>query len=91
MAIIVDIVPPELLARTFVFLPAERKNISACRLVCGTFKVLSSPFLHTRIVLSERMEAVINFHEVLHHPNFSWHIMELVYYASMYSARITNG
>jgi len=91
MATIIDIVPPELLARTFAFILAERKNISACRLVCGTFKVLSSPFLHTRIVLFQRMEVVINLHEVLHHPYFSRHITELVYDASMYSARIANG
>lgn len=83
---IVDVLPPELLSRVFDFLSDERKNISACRLVCSAFKTLSSPFLITRIVFASRFDTITRLLEVVQHPYFRRYVTELVYDASRYDA-----
>ncbi|KAK5119288.1 hypothetical protein LTR85_007644 [Meristemomyces frigidus] len=48
MTSITETLPPELLSRVFFFLSGDQQHIAASRLVCHTFKELSSPFLITR-------------------------------------------
>lgn len=80
--------PPELLGRVFAFLADERRHISASRLVCRTFKELSSPYLITAVVFAKRWREVTRLHEVLNHPYFSRHVTELIYDSSLYNGAI---
>ncbi|KAK5117130.1 hypothetical protein LTR85_009061 [Meristemomyces frigidus] len=88
MASILAVLPPELLSRIISFLSEQRKDISACRLVCRTLKELSSPYLITRVVFAKRFDAVSRLQDVLQHPYFSRYVTELVYDASLYDPEI---
>lgn len=80
--------PPELLSHVFSLLSGTRANIASCRLVCNTFKELSSPFLITTVVFAKRIKVIKRVIELLDHPYFSRHVTELLYDASSYDQEI---
>lgn len=85
MASITESLPPELLSRIFSYLSGDQNHISASRLVCWTFKKLSSPFLITRVVLAKRLDAIIRIREICEHPYFRRQVTELVWDSSWFN------
>lgn len=90
MTSIIAALPPELLDRIISLLSSERKDVSACRLVCQTFKELASPYLITRVLFAQRLDTVTKLEDVLKHPYFSRYVTEMVYDASLYDAGVAD-
>ena len=90
MASIILSLPSEILDNIFSTLSHEQQTIATCRLVCSSFKELSSPYLITRVVFARRLKTLSKLREVVDHPYFHKYITELVYDASSYEQRIAN-
>lgn len=87
MADILQVLPAELVARVFSFLH-DRRDVARSRLVCRTFRELSSPFLITQVVFALRLDTIARLRDVVHHPYFSKHVDTLVYDASRYRTQL---
>ncbi|EME38179.1 hypothetical protein DOTSEDRAFT_75990 [Dothistroma septosporum NZE10] len=83
MTSILQILPSELLARIFAFLP-QRRDVSQARLVCKPFHELSSPFLITEVIFAPRLDTLKRCREVIDHPYFSRYVTHLIYDSSRY-------
>ena len=74
----------EMLDRIFSFLSEDKQAISACRLVCRSFKELSSPYLITRVVFARRLKTIARLNEIVEHDYFHKHVTELICDVSYY-------
>jgi hypothetical protein len=81
---ILSTLPTELLDRTFSFLVQDKQTIANSRLVCTSFRELSTPYLLTRVVFARRVATLEKLIQVVENPTFRKHITELIYDASWY-------
>ncbi|OQN96274.1 hypothetical protein B0A48_17836 [Cryoendolithus antarcticus] len=80
-----ECLPLELLEYIFENLRADhQRHIAACRLVCRTLSLHSSPFLITELVIANRLYDVARAQRILDHPIFSQQVSTLIYDASLY-------
>ncbi|KAK5107065.1 hypothetical protein LTR62_001883 [Meristemomyces frigidus] len=84
MASILSALPHEVLDRIFSFLSEDKYGVRTCRLVCHSFKLLSSPYLITRVVFARRLKTIARLSEVVEHDYFHKYVTELIYDASSY-------
>ena len=78
--------PAEVLNHIMSLLPTTEPchDIASCRLVCSQFRVISSPYLITRVVFAKRFREIEKLQWVVNHPYFSNTVTEFVYDVSTF-------
>lgn len=83
---LIGTLPNEIWDRIFSLL-TSRKDVSACRLTCRSFKDLGSPYLITTVCFALRMDTLNKLYDIIEHPFFREYVTELVYDTSEYDSR----
>lgn len=88
MADILSMLPNENFDRIFSFLSRKKEDVSACRLICRSFKELSSPYLLTEVVFARRLDTIAKLKQIVEHEYFHKYVTELILDASCYEERL---